>query len=329
MTLLAPTLQAFFTERMITQQAVSPRTIAAYRDTFRLLLSFVHQSTGRQPSDLDLAEIDAPTIGAFLEHLETDRGNSPRTRNARLAAIHSLCRYAALRHPEHAASIARVLAIPAKRYERTDIYYLTSTEITALLAAPDRTTWLGRRDHALLLTLIQTGIRVSELTGLRIGNISLSTGAHVRVIGKGRKERCTTLTLETVTVLREWLTEREGQSKDPVFPTRQGRPLTRHAVGLLVTKHATAAASQCPSIQPAKVTPHTLRHTNAMLLRAKGVDTATIALWLGHASIKTTQIYQHADHSLKEQAIARIAPLGAPPGRYQPPDRLLAFLEAL
>ena len=194
MSLLAPTLQAFFTERLITQRAASPQTISSYRDTFRLLLAFVQEQTGKQPCEVDFADLDAPLIGAFLEHLEKGRGNSPRTRNARLAAIHSLYRYAALRHPEHAASIARVMAIPSKRYQRNTLYYLTTSEITALLAAPDPNTWLGRRDHALLLTAIQTGIRVSEFTALRVRDVSLSTGAHVRVIGKGRKERCTTLT---------------------------------------------------------------------------------------------------------------------------------------
>lgn len=329
MSLLAPTLQAFFTERLITQRAASPQTISSYRDTFRLLLAFIQEQTGRQPCEVDFADLDAPLIGAFLEHLEEGRGNSPRTRNARLAAIHSLYRYAALRHPEHAASIARVMAIPSKRYQHNTLYYLTTSEITALLAAPDPNTWLGRRDHALLLTAIQTGIRVSELTALRVHDVSLSTGAHVRVIGKGRKERCTTLTRETVTVLKAWLTEREGQPADPLFPTRQGRPLTRHTVGLLLTKHAATAATRCPTLQAKRVTPHVLRHTNAMLLRAKGVDIATIALWLGHESIKTTHIYEHADPKLKEQAIARTAPLGATPGRYRPPDTLLAFLQSL
>lgn len=329
MSLLAPTLQAFFTERLITQRAASPQTISSYRDTFRLLLAFAQEQTGRQPCELDFADLDAPLIGAFLEHLEEGRGNSPRTRNARLAAIHSLYRYAALRHPEHAASIARVMAIPSKRYQRNTLYYLTTSEITALLTAPDLNTWLGRRDHALLLTAIQTGIRVSELTALRVRDVSLSTGAHVRVIGKGRKERCTTLTRETVTVLKAWLAEREGQPTDPLFPTRQGRSLSRHTVGLLVTKHTATAATRCPTLQAKHVTPHVLRHTNAMLLRAKGVDIATIALWLGHESIKTTHIYEHADPKLKEQAIARTAPLGATPGKYRPPDTLLAFLQSL
>jgi integrase/recombinase XerD len=325
MTALAPTLQAFFTQRLITQRNSSPQTVAAYRDTFRLLLSFAHQQTGKQPFELDLGDLDAPLIGAFLTHLEQDRGNSPRTRNARLGAIHSFYRFAALEHPEHAQTIARVMAIPAKRYERNILSYLDPGEIKALLAAPDRGTWLGRRDHALLLLMIQTGVRVSELTGLRVCDVHLGPGAHIRITGKGRKKRATTLTSETVKVMRQWLTERQGRPADALFPTRQGRPLSRYTVGVVVSKHAAA----CPSLTARRVTPHTLRHSNAMLLRAKGVDIATIALWLGHESTQTTHIYEHADPALKEQAIARTAPLGAKPGRYRPPDTLLAFLESL
>ena len=211
MTALAPTLQAFFTERLITQRKVSPHTIAAYRDSLRLLLCFAQQQTGKPPSRLDLADVDAPLIGAFLVHLERERGNSATTRNARLAAIHSLFRYAALRHPEHAASIARVLEIPATRHRKTTIAYLDRSEIDALLAAPDRATWVGRRDHAMLLVAIQTGVRVSELINLTIAQASLTTGAHLRVIGKGDKERCAILTNETVAVLRAWLRERQGR----------------------------------------------------------------------------------------------------------------------
>jgi len=330
MSALAPTLQAFFTDRLITQKDASPRTIAAYRDTFRLLLSYALAQTGKQPCELDLADLDAPLIGAFLNHLEHERGNTARTRNARLAAIHSFYRYAALRHPEHAATIARVIEIPSKRYERNTVSYLTRPEIDALLDAPDRASWLGRRDHALLHTAIATGLRVSELTGLRICDVMLSkTGAHVRVHGKGRKERATPLRSETVAVLREWLHERHGDPGDPVFPTRQGRPLSRDAVARLLAKHATHAATRCPSLGPKRVSPHVLRHTNAMLLQARRVDIATIALWLGHESIKTTFIYQHADQALKQRAIDRTAPLGTPPGRYQPPDTLLAFLDSL
>jgi integrase/recombinase XerD len=326
-TSLAPALQAYFTDRLITQRSSSPETIAAYRDAFRLLLRFAQERTGKQPFELDIDDLDAPLIGAFLKHLEEDRGNSPRTRNARLGAIHSFYRFAALEHPEHAHTIARVMAIPTKRYERNTVNYLDRDEIAALLAAPDKRTWLGRRDHALLALMIQTGVRVSELTGLRVGDVHLGTAAHIRVLGKGRKKRATTLTAETVKVLRAWIKERQDQPDEPLFPTRQGRPLSRYTIGVVVSKHA--AAANCPSLQTKRVTPHTLRHTNAMLLRATGVDIATIALWLGHESTQTTHIYEHADPALKEQAIARTAPLGANPGRYRPSDTLLAFLEAL
>jgi integrase/recombinase XerD len=329
MSLLAPTLEAFFTDRLITQKNASPRTIAAYRDTFRLLLRFAQKQTGKQPRELDFVDLDAPLIGAFLTHLEENRGNTARTRNARLAAIHSLYRYAALSHPEHAASIGRVIAIPAKRHERATISYLTIEEIRALLAAPDRGNWLGRRDHALMLTAIQTGLRVAELVGLRIQDVTLAAGAHVRCEGKRRKQRSVPLTIETVTALREWLRERGGKPGDPLFPTRQGRPLTPDAVASRVAKHTAVAAVTCPSLAGKRVTPHVLRHTNAMLLRARRKDIATIALWLGHESTQATQMYLHADLKIKEQAIDRTATLGTPPGRYRPPDTLLGFLEGL
>jgi site-specific recombinase XerD len=329
MSALAPALQAFFTERLITQRNASPQTIAAYRDTFRLLLRFAQQQTGRQPFQLDIDDLDAPLIGAFLTHLEHDRRNSPRTRNARLGAIHSFYRYTALEHPEHAHTIARIMAIPTKRHERNIVSYLDLGEIKALLAAPDLRTWLGRRDHALLALMIQTGVRVSELIGLRVGDVHLGVGANIRVIGKGRKKRATPLTGETAAVLRAWLKERRGQPDEPLFPTRQGQQLSRYTVGAIVTRHVTTAAARCPSLTAKRTTPHTLRHTCAMLLRAKGVDIATIALWLGHETTQTTHIYEHADPALKERAIARTAPLGAKPGRYRPSDEVLAFLEDL
>jgi integrase/recombinase XerD len=237
MSALAPTLQAFFVDRLICQRNASPRTVTAYRDTFRLVLRFAAQKTGKQPYELDFVDLDAPLMSAFLDHLEDERGNSPRTRNARLAAIHSLYRYAALRHPEHALTIGRVIEIPFKRYERAIISYLDETEIKALLSAPDRTSWLGRRDHALLALAIQTGLRVSELTGLKICDVSLNAGAHVRVLGKGRKERCVMLTAETVAVLRAWLHERTGKDTEPLFPTRTGGHLTPKAVSWLLNKH--------------------------------------------------------------------------------------------
>lgn len=329
MTPLAPTLQAFFTDRMMTQRNASPRTIAAYRDTFRLLLTFAQEQRHKPASRLDFADLDASTISAFLTHLEQTRGNSARTRNARLAAIHSLFRYAALRHPEHAASIARVIEIPAKRYDRPTISYLDHHEIKALLRAPDRTTWLGRRDRALLLVAIQTGLRVSEIVSITTSAVSLGTGANIRVIGKGRKTRCAILTPETTGVLRQWLREQGGQPSDPLFPTRTGTRLTTRAVALLLDKHAATAARESPSLATKRVTPHVLRHTNAMLLRAENIDILTIALWLGHESTKSTEIYLHADNRLKEQAIERTAPTGTPPGRYRAPDALLAFLERL
>jgi site-specific recombinase XerD len=329
MTALAPALQAFFTERLITQRNASPQTIAAYRDTFKLLLAFAHERIGKQPFELDFEDLDAPLIGVFLTHLEQARGNSPRTRNARLGAVHSFYRFAALGHPEHAATIARVMAIPTKRHESNIVCYLDLDEVKALLAAPNPDTWLGRRDHALLATMIQTGIRVSELVGLRIQDVQLGVGAHIRVIGKGRKNRAIPLTGETVATMRAWFRERRGQPHEPAFPTHQGSPLSRHTVGAIAARHSATAAASCPTLTTKRVTPHTLRHTNAMLLRANGVDIATIALWLGHETTQTTHIYEHADPRLKEQAIARTAPLGTKPGRYRPSDTLLTFLESL
>jgi integrase/recombinase XerD len=329
MTALAPALQAFFTDRLITQRSSSPHTVVAYRDTFKLLLRFAHEQIGKQPFELDIGDLDAPLIGAFLAHLERDRGNSVRTRNARLGAIHSFYRFAALEHPEYAYTIMRVMAIPTKRHERNTVPYLDLKEIKALLAAPDRGTWLGRRDRAVLAVMIQTGVRVSELVSLHVCDVHLGAGHHIRVLGKGRKKRATPLTSETVAVLRQWLTERGGAPEDPLFPTRQGQPLSRYTVGLLVSKHADTAAVACPTLKAKRVTPHVLRHTTAMLLRAKDVDIATIALWLGHESTQTTHIYEHADPTLKEKAIARTAPLGVKPGRYRAPDTLLAFLDAL
>jgi integrase/recombinase XerD len=328
-TTLAPTLQSFFTERLARDKNASPHTIASYRDTLRLLLVFLVERTGTAPAQVRIEDLDAPLIGAFLDHLERRRGNSVRSRNTRLAAIHSLFRFAALRHPEHAALIARVLAIPPKRCERSVVSFLDPDEVNALLATPDTSRWLGRRDHALLLVAIQTGLRVSELTGLCCRDVHLGTGAHLRCTGKGRKNRCTPLTTQTAAALRAWLAERGGQPDDPVFPTSRGRPLSRDAVALLVTKYAAAASERCPSIGAKTITPHVLRHTTAMTLLRGGADTSVIALWLGHEKTDTVQIYLHADLVLKERALARTTPPDTALGRYQPSDELLAFLEAL
>jgi site-specific recombinase XerD len=329
MSALAPTLQAFFTDRLIHQRQASPHTVAAYRDTLRLLLVFAAKRRGTELSQLDLDDLDAPLIGAFLDHLEHERGNGVRTRNARLAAIRSLFRYAALRHPEHAAVIARVLAIPPKRFERSLVTFLTETELDALLAAPNCATWSGRRDHALLALAAQTGLRASELTGLRCTDVHLGVGAHVSCLGKGRKQRITPLTAATVAVLRVWLAERAGQAAEPLFATRTGKALSRDALEHRLAKYVPSAARTCPSLRHKNITVHVLRHTAAMRLLHAGVDTSVIALWLGHEQVETTQIYLHADLALKERALARTTPVHVTPGRYRPPDTLLAFLEAL
>jgi integrase/recombinase XerD len=329
MTALAPILEAFFTDRLMTQRGASPHTIASYRDTFTMLLGHIHQQTGKLPAQLDLADLNPATIGAFLQQLETTRGNSPATRNARLAAVRSLFRYASLRAPEHAALIGRVLAIQPKRTTTTIVSFLTRGELDALLAAPDRGTWHGRRDHALLVFAAQTGLRVSELTGLAVHDVHLGTGPHAYCRGKGRKDRATPLTPHTIEVLTTWLAEQHAGTTSPLFTTRAGTSLSRDAVEHLVTRHAAPAARTCPTLQAKKITPHTLRHTAAMNLLHAGVDITVIALWLGHESPATTRIYLHADMALKEKAIARTTPPGTPAGRYQPPDQLLAFLSQL
>jgi site-specific recombinase XerD len=326
---LAPALEAFFTDRLAHQRQASPHTVAAYRDTFRLLLAFVHQRSGKAPCSLDFADLDATVIGDFLTHLESHRGNSVRTRNARLAAIHSFFHFAAFARPEHAALIQRVLAIPHKRFERALVTFLDRPEIEALLTAPDRSTFIGRRDHTLLLLAVQTGLRLSELTGLRLQDVHLGSGPHLRCFGKGRKERITPLTRQSVAVLRTWLHERAGQPDDLLFSSRLGGRLSADAVQRLVRNYAQIASRHRPSLDAKAVTPHVLRHTNAMQLLTSGVDTSLIALWLGHEHLRTTQIYLHADLSLKERALALTAPLATKPGRYRPPDTLLAFLAAL
>lgn len=329
MTALAPILQAFFTERLIAQLQASGHTVAAYRDTFRLLLAFAHDRTSTPPCDLRLDDLDAELIGAFLEHLRHDRHNGARTRNARLSAIHSLFRYAALRHPENAALIQRVLGIPPARFDKAPVPYLTAEEADAVLAAPDRARWVGRRDHALLAVAIQTGLRVSELTALTCSDVHLGSGPHVRCVGKGRKERSTPLTTQVARALRTWLDERGGAPAGPLFPTSRGQPLSRDAVELLVARHVNTARAACPTLHNKIVSPHVLRHTAAMSLLHAGTDITVIALWLGHERAETAQIYIHADQTLKQRALDRTTPADISPGRYRPPDSLLAFLEQL
>ena len=330
MSSLAPVLQGFFTDRLIGQRHASPHTVTGYRHTFRLLLAFASARAGKPPSRLELADLDATMIGAFLDHLAADRHNTAATRNGRLAAVHSLFRYAALRAPEDAAVIQRVLAIPHRRTGRPLIAFLTAPEIDALLAAADRSTWTGRRDHTLLLIAIQTGLRAAELIGLRRQDAELGAGPHVRVHGKGRKERVVPLTAQSARALTTWLKERRGSPADPVFPSRRGSTLSHDALGRLVAKHAARAQQRCPSLQAKHVTPHVLRHTTAMILLESGVDVSVIALWMGHEQVETTyRFYLHADLSLKERALARTVPAGTTTGRYRAPDPLLAFLESL
>jgi site-specific recombinase XerD len=329
MTLIAATLQAFFTERLAQQRQASPRTIAAYRDTLKLLLQFLHTRTGKAPSRLDWDDLDADTITAFLTHLEAERHNSVRTRNLRLTTIRSLFSYAALRHPEHALLIQRVLTIPPKRFDKRIVEFLNETEVNALLAAPDPYRWEGRRDRVMFHVAVQTGLRVSELTGLTCGDVALGDSPNVRCQGKGRKQRVVPLDAATSASLQTWLAEREGRPGDPLFPTRTGRRLSRDAVSLRLAAHAQTAAARCPTLAGRRIHPHVLRHTCAMSLLQAGVDTTVIALWLGHSGVRSTDAYVHADITLKERALALTTPATVKPGRYRPPDKVLAFLESL
>jgi len=328
-TSLAPLLERFFADRLMRQREASRHTISSYRDTFRLFLIFAHARLHTPPSRLAFEAIDAPLVVAFLDHLEKHRHVRVRSRNLRLTALHSFFRYAAFELPGHAAQIQRVLAIPSKRFTRTLVPFLTRPEVEALLAAPDQRTWFGRRDHAFLLVAVQTGLRLSEMTSLTDGDVTLGTGAHVHVIGKGRKERCTPLAKPTVTVLKAWRREPPRGDGRVLFPNARGHRLSADAVAYLMAKHVTAAAVACPSLKDKHVTAHVLRHTAALDLLQAGVDRTVIALWLGHESIETTQIYLEANLAMKEQALARTAPLNGRPGRYRPSDELLGFLANL
>jgi len=328
-TSLAPLLERFFTQRLMEERRVSPHTICSYRDTFRLFLRFTQQRRHKPPSALTFEEFDAPLVTAFLDHLEKQRGVSVRSRNLRLTAIHSFFRYVAFELPAHSAQIQRVLAIPSKRFTRALVRFLTRPEVDALLAAPDRRTWFGRRDHAFILMAIQTGLRLSEITAVTRDDLLLDAGAHVRVVGKGRKERCTPLAKPTVAVLKAWLREPLQGDSRLLFPNAKGGRLTVHGVKYLLNKHAATAARACPSLKGKRVTVHLLRHTMALEMLQAGVDRAVIALWLGHESVETTQIYLEATLAMKEQALTKTTPLQGSPGRFRPGDQLLSFLNSL
>ena len=327
---VATLIERFFTERLMRQRDVSANTIASYRDTFRLLFTFAQARLRKPPSTLTLVDLEAPFIGAFLTDLETKRGSSAKTRNLRLTAIRSFFRFVSFEEPAHSALIQRVLAIPSKRHDKREVHFLTRPEIEAILAVPDQTTWLGRRDRILLLVAVQTGLRLSELTGLDRDAIHLGVGDHVRCVGKGRKERTTPLTALARQVLQTWLKEPVRKGATALFPSVHGGRLSADSVQSLLAKHVRAAGTKCRSLASKRVSPHVLRHSAAMELLQAGVDCSVIALWLGHESIETTQTYLHAHLALKETALAKLKPYErGKRTRFRPNDRLLAFLEAL
>lgn len=322
-------LQSYFTDYLMRQRGASPHTIANYRDTFRLLIGFAHRHLKKRPTALIIHDMDAPFVCRFLEHLEKERSNSPRSRNVRLAAIHSFFHYVALEEPAAGAVAQRVLAIKNKRCPKNPVDFLTRAEAEALLTAPDQNNWSGRRDRTLLLLALQTGLRVSEITGLRTEHVVLSTGAHIRCTGKGRKTRCIPLRKETTAALRNWLRERNALPSDVVFPNARGQAMSRDGVEYLIAKHVATASVRCTSLKGKRVSPHVLRHTTAIELLQHGVDRSVIALWLGHERMETTQAYLHASLELKERALAKTEPFQGQARRYRPPDQLMTFLQSL
>lgn len=331
MTALAPTLQAFFVSRLGRQRDASPHTVDSYRHAFRMLLAYAQVQLGKKPSQLDLGDLDAVLVSGFLDHLEDDRGSNVASRNTRLAAVHSFFRFASYRHPEHAETIQQVLAIPRKKTDSKPRSFLTSAEMDALVAAPDPSTWCGHRDRVLLVLALRTGLRLSELTGLRCRDVEFGAATHVKCLGKGRKRRDTPLDKLTVELLRSWLRERRGEPDDALFPSRRGGRLSPDAVQRLVAKHVTTARTTCPSLANKKVSTHNLRHSCAMDLLRNGLDVAVLAMWLGHEKLESVNAYIHADPTLKERALDRLTPLNptTKTGRYKSTDELLAFLEGL
>ncbi len=322
-------VQKFFTDKLYTQMEASPHTIASYRDTFRLLLNFASEKTGLSPTALCVHNLNADMIGIFLDDIENARNNSARSRNTRLSAIRSFFRFVAIHEPAYMLHCQKILSIPGKRYVRCNIEFLNTEETQALLNAPDCSKWIGRRDHAILNIALQTGLRASELISLQCGDVEVETGAHVRCEGKGRKRRATPLRPETVIVMKNWLKERGGFSKDPLFPTLRGDKMSRDALEHLVKRHIKTASRFCPSLIGKRISPHVLRHTTAMNMLHHGIDQTVIALWLGHESLETTQVYIHADMKIKEKALAKMSIPSTKPNRYKPDDKLLSFLESL
>lgn len=322
-------LQDYFCLRLINQMNASPGTIGAYRDTFRLLLRYAEGRLKKSAVAITLEDLDAPLILDFLNHLEKNRGNSIRTRNARLAAIRAFMRYAAVREPAFLAVAQRVTAIPLKRFQRPLVGFLSREEMNAVLGAPDCTTWSGRRDRAMFTTFYNSGARVSEVSTLLIRDVTLGRSPHVRLHGKGRKERTVPLWKETALRLREWLKQVDTKPESPLFPNRKGQPITRAGVESRLRRTVAKAAQKCRSLSERRVSPHVLRHTTAMHLLQSGVDLAVIALWLGHENPSTTHMYVEADLSIKKKALRRLQAPSVRDSRFRPSDRVLQFLESL
>lgn len=326
---LAAVLQAFFLERLVAQRNASGQTVAAYRDSFRLLLQFAQQHVGKAPERLDLADLDAPLVLAFLDYLERTRRNTIRSRNARLAAIRSFAHFAALKDPTALPSLQRVLAIPMKRFDKPLLGFLSKSEIQAILDAPPSDQWSGQRDRIMFATLYNTGARVSELTGLRVADVILDGSACVHLHGKGRKDRSVPLWRTTTTQLRRWLPRIDSRPDRPIFPSTRGGRLARPTVTARLRLAVQRAAAQCPSLANRRVSPHCVRHSTAMHMLQAGVDITVIALWLGHENPATTHMYVEADLAMKERALQAVQPPRLKQTRYRPTDRLLAFLQGL
>ena len=325
---LAPLVQQFFTERLIAQSNVSPRTVVAYRDTFRLLLTWFEQKLRKRPEQLMLTELNVTRVAAFLDYLEIERHNAIRSRNARFAALRSFLSFAAHKEPAALGTIQAVLALPMKRFERPLLGYLTREEIDVVLDAPDGTTWSGQRDRVMLATLYNTGARVSELIGLTVGNVVLGSCAFVHLQGKGRKQRTVPLWKTTATSLRHWLRAYPRPADQPLFPNRVGGPMTRTGVTNRLQLAVETAALRCSTLKR-QISPHTVRHSTAMHLLQAGVDISVIALWLGHESIETTHIYVEADLAMKERALGAMQAPSVKSQRFRPTKDVLAFLEKL
>jgi integrase/recombinase XerD len=323
-------VQRFFTEHLTHHRAVSPRTVAAYGDTFRLLLQFAERQTGKSPASLRLVDLDAKLVLAFLDHLQHDRKNGARSRNARLAALRTFLKYAAHHDLSALGIIEQALAVPMKRFDRPLLGFLTREEMQAILDSPDTATWAGQRDHALFTMLYNTGARVSEIIDLQVRNLILDTSPAIHLMGKGRKQRSVPLWRSTVTVMRAWK-RRMGAIADgePLFPNRSGKAMSRSNVTQRLTLAVEAAAELRPELLARSISPHTFRHTTAMHLLQSGVDMSVIAIWLGHESPSTTHIYLEADLAMKERALGKLQPPVNASTRYKPPDRLMQFLQGL